>query len=88
MAEITEKTQQIINQLGIEPSDMCSCYYCISHFPISEIQVWTADETPQAICPKCFVDSVILGDIPIIELERLYDKWFNNYTNDDEWEKQ
>jgi hypothetical protein len=84
MVEITEKTQQIIDRLGIDPSEVCSCYYCISHFPISEIQVWTKDETSQAICPICFVDSVILGDIPNIELEKLYEKWFNTFSDEDE----
>ena len=73
---------EFMKKQGIDPEEWCSCYYCISHFPAKDIEGWTADTTPQAICPRCSIDSVMLGYVENSKLEELYEKYFNTYADD------
>ena len=77
-------TLNFLKEINCDPEQWCSCYYCISHFQAKDIQVWTADESPQAICPKCMVDSVMLGYYENSKLEELYEKWFNTFVEEDD----
>ncbi len=53
---------------------ICSCYFCFEKFKFEEVDEFTQDNF--IICPKCHVDSVIVGDIQKPDLQFLYDKWF------------
>ena len=64
----------------LNDNDICSCYYCISHFPFSQITEWTRDDEPMAICPLCGIDSVVAGEVEIDTLEEMYERWFNTYA--------
>lgn len=68
-----------LHRAEIEKSKKCGCFYCLSIFPPSEINDWT-DVNDTAICPYCWVDSVI-GDsagFPITKefLQEMKDYWF------------
>jgi hypothetical protein len=53
------------NRKDIEKSKQCRCYYCLKQFSPSQInQWWDEDEKgigQTAVCPFCWIDSVI-GD--------------------------
>lgn len=73
-------SKDFLRQTNTAPEDWCSCYYCISHFQAKEIDFFTTDEMPQAICPKCLVDSVMIGDYTneyLIEIHKKY--WPEDY---------
>lgn len=79
----------IHNQTEIELSELCGCFYCLRIFHKNEIREWTdwaSHSKPHpthnltAICPFCFVDSLI-GDksgFPLNKtfLEKMKNKWF------------
>lgn len=70
----------IYNKTELEASEKCGCFYCLSIFSPSEINEYIDEEPDEtAICPFCFVDSVI-GDrsgYPITEefLKRMKQCW-------------
>ena len=80
------------NRLEVLASELCGCFCCLAIFPPSEIHVWwstlwddpdyeiTAEED-QAICPHCWIDSVIgsASGYPItLEFLTAMEKhWFN-----------
>ena len=66
------KSEPITNSPKQE--QICSCYFCFEKFEFGEIEEFTKDKF--IICPKCHVDSVIIGDIPKKDLKFLYNKWF------------
>lgn len=69
------------NKKEILKSDTCGCFYCKEMFAPSEIKEWVDDKSGDtALCPYCFVDSVI-GNASGIEitnklLEELHKKYF------------
>ena len=68
-----------LHRAEIEKSEKCGCFFCLSIFPPSEIEDWT-DVGDTAICPHCYVDSVIgeSAGFPITEdfLKEMKDYWF------------
>lgn len=68
------------NREQIERSKQCSCFSCCRIFPASEVINYVSREEPTALCPYCYVDSVI-GDasgFPITEefLKEMNKRWF------------
>lgn len=64
--EFTEREEILVaahkhsfkNRSELERSEECGCFYCLSIFPPSEIELW-ADEGKTAVCSRCDVDSVL-----------------------------
>ena len=57
---------------------LCGCYHCLARFQLSEVVEKTKDG--DLICPKCSIDSVILGPVSKQVLEMLQkDKFTNSY---------
>ena len=75
-----------LREIGVDPEEWCSCYYCISHFPAKDITCWTGDKSPMAICPNCMIDSVLRGYVVNSELEELYERYFNTYVGDEDFD--
>ena len=48
----------IKNKSRVLTSSVVGCYYCLEKFSPNEIEEW-ADCGETAICPHCFVDSVL-----------------------------
>jgi hypothetical protein len=71
------------NRPEVTASDQCGCFYCLSNFLPSEISEWLKEKDGQetAVCPKCFVDSVIgsASGFPITAdfMQRMHDYWFS-----------
>lgn len=71
------------NKEEIMKSNTCGCFYCKEMFAPSEIKEWVGDKSGDtALCPYCFVDSVI-GNASGIEitnklLEELHSKFFSS----------
>lgn len=42
-------------------SNKCGCFYCLATFSPDAIVEWT-DKGQTALCPECYVDSVIAED--------------------------
>ena len=43
-------------------SEVCSCFYCGSIFPASEVDEWTIEPglgAVTALCPRCEIDAVL-----------------------------
>lgn len=64
-------------------SEICGCFYCLKQFKPQLIEHWTdeRDGTGQtAICPLCWIDSVIGSNsgYPITEefLKKMHEYWF------------
>lgn len=45
----------------LQHDKVCGCFYCLSIFSPEEIRVWLKEKDGRetAMCPYCFVDSVI-----------------------------
>lgn len=60
----------------------CGCFYCLKIFHPNEIENWIEDSTGTAICPYCFVDSVIgaYSGYPITQefLSEMHLHWFDS----------
>ena len=70
----------IRNKEQLEKSEKCGCFSCCEIFPPSEITDYFSDEEPTALCPYCYIDSVI-GDassFPITPkfLRDMRKRWF------------
>lgn len=46
------------NRDELEKSFQCSCFFCFSHFNVTDVDEWV-DDDETAICPHCDIDSVI-----------------------------
>lgn len=67
--DFTELT--IYNKNILKESIKCGCYACISEFDYSEIFNFVDGERT-ALCPYCYIDSVIpMKDFTIQELKKL-----------------
>ena len=71
----------INNQVEIQQSNTCGCFYCREIFAPSEIKTWINDKKGKtAQCPYCMIDSVIgnASGYPINTkfLDAMYKKWF------------
>ena len=77
--QVTAHRHCILHRSELMDSDICGCFYCISTFPASEIEIWT-DNGQTAICPKCGIDSVIgsASGYPVdsLFLKKMHDHWF------------
>ena len=68
------------NQLEIEASRLCVCFYCCRQFPSSSVLNWCDNENT-ALCPNCGIDAVI-GDasgLPVTEqavIQKINKRWF------------
>lgn len=58
----------IYNREQIENSSIWGCYYCLEIFKPEEVKDW-ADGGRTALCPHCWIDSV-LGDTSGFELNK------------------
>lgn len=69
----------IRHRAEVEASEICSCFYCLSTFPPTEIVEWI-DDGQTALCPRCPVDAVLgsASGLPITRefLERMHERWF------------
>lgn len=72
------------NRQYIETSKQCGCYYCLKQFSSSQInQWWDEDEKgigQTAVCPFCWIDSVVGDSMVYITKEFLEDMreyWFS-----------
>ena len=74
----------IYNQKEIMESDVCGCFSCKQIFQPKEIFNWCDKDNPKgatAMCPYCYVDSVIGSEsgYPVDEqefLEEMNEYWF------------
>jgi len=68
------------NKFRIMKAKVCGCYYCKSTYPPEDITDWTIDDT--AICPLCWIDSVLdfedFGPNDSVLLDDMYDMYFND----------
>ena len=71
----------------LENDSICGCFYCLEIFKPSEIEDWLfadndCDRRGTAVCPYCFVDSVIgeSSGFPITKdfLKIMYELWFGD----------
>ena len=55
----------------------CGCYYCLEHFLWEQTETFV-DNGDTAVCPYCYVDSVIDSHKPIDGeyLKDLQERWF------------
>lgn len=70
----------IRNRGELDQSEACGCFYCLSIFSPSEIDIWWDDDVT-ATCPRCGIDSVI-GSASGFAVDKeflkaMHDKWFN-----------
>lgn len=70
------------NKNMLEQSILCYCFHCKRKYEPKLIVEW-CDEGVTAICPFCYIDSIIPSHIPsktnvfITEfINRMYDYWF------------
>lgn len=68
------------NREQLQASSECACFYCLEHYPPSEICAWT-DGEQTAVCPNCQVDAV-LGNASGVNLDgeflkRMHAYWFD-----------
>lgn len=71
----------------LEKDNICGCFYCLKIFKPSEIEDWLfgdndCDRRGTAVCPYCFVDSVIgeSSGFPITKefMEIMNERWFGD----------
>lgn len=51
----------IHNKESLRASKLAGCYYCLSIYPVSDIQEFVDPEEDTALCPMCGIDDVV-GD--------------------------
>ena len=80
--------EQILKQLHdlsfksrelIELENGGSCFDCFSYVAFAEIKTWT-DDGQTAICPHCYVDSILPGKWKPAVIQAMYDHYFD-YEN-------
>ena len=61
---------------------LCGCFYCLEIFSPSKIEEWLKDTKGTALCPYCYVDSVIgkYTGYPITKefLAEMHKEWFGD----------
>lgn len=70
------QNEQVMNE-----STMCGCFFCCRVYPVAEVVNWRPDrEGLTAICPYCWVDSVIpnASGWPLTDkfLAKMRRRWF------------
>ena len=76
----------IFQKKEIMKSELCGCFNCLRTFQPGEIFNWCDEDNPKgstAMCPFCYVDSVIgsKSGFPVNEqkfLEEMYLHWFDS----------
>ena len=69
------------NKTMLKKDKKCGCFYCCTIISSDEIEIWIKDKNDYtALCPYCFVDSVIGESVgyPLTKesLEKMYEVWF------------
>lgn len=62
----------------LEFNKEAGCYYCCNFFLVSDVKEWIDKETT-ALCPKCWIDSVIPNvnnSLTVNILKAMYEYWF------------
>jgi hypothetical protein len=77
------------NKEELTKSEKCVCFHCFKVFTPTEIETYLVekDEKETALCPCCWVDS-ILGDASGIDLcdeliDAMADYWFRGRTREE-----
>lgn len=71
------------NEIALQKSKTCACFYCERVFTPDQIEEWIDDRRGwTALCPYCGIDAVI-GDAsgyPLTKefLKRMYKYWFEH----------
>ena len=60
--------------------DDCSCFYCNTVFPPTDIVRWT-DKDQTAICPRCGIDSILPGEVTKDLLVAMHHNYFCTGVN-------
>ena len=71
------------NELLVNKSTKCGCFYCGKIFEASEVIEWVIDRNGDtALCPYCMIDSVLpdSAGYPLTEefLVRMHKYWFGD----------
>ena len=68
------------NRKELSGEKMCGCFYCGKIFPAAEIEDWYEenDGNETAVCPYCYIDSVI-GESDEYPLTKEFLKEMNEY---------
>ena len=70
------------NKDELMKDSLCGCFYCLEFFSPTEIKEWIKDTKGTALCPYCFVDSVIgkYTGYPITKefLAEMHKEWFGD----------
>ena len=74
------------NRDALKKANRCGCFFCLEIYSPKEIYDWISfDDT--AICPHCWVDSVIpeSSELSLTEafLKEMHDYWFRRITVDE-----
>jgi hypothetical protein len=58
----------------------CGCYYCLTLFNTTDIVDTCQDETETALCPYCYIDTVLVksSGFPLTKefLQAMRERWF------------
>lgn len=70
----------------------CACFRCLGHFEVSEIKNWIGEgATKTAMCPRCFMDTVLIEDkldrVPDDLLQAMQDEYFGPVMSDEEYDE-
>ena len=70
------------NRGDLEQSGVCGCFYCRKIYSPKEINTWIDDGGVTALCPYCWIDSVISerSGYPITKefLSAMNEYWFSD----------
>ena len=70
------------NRHDLEQSGVCGCFYCRKIYSPKEINTWIDDGGVTALCPYCWIDSVISerSGYPITKefLSAMNEYWFSD----------
>ena len=72
----------IHNKAQLLKNEKCGCFYCLKIYSPKEITNWVDDASGTALCPYCYIDSVIVESarFPITRgfLKQMHDYWFGD----------
>lgn len=71
------------SRVQIEEVGIASCYYCFKTFKAKKIKEW-ADKGETAICPYCYIDSVVPGIFQKEILKQWYEASWGNPKTEEE----
>ena len=71
------------NRSKIDPDKNVSCYYCGKVYLGKEIKEWADDGEDTAICPYCWIDSVVPFEVDRKTLNEATRYYFSCYGGDE-----